>query len=372
MKVVVNTIPLLSPLTGVGKYTWQICRSMAEADAGHEYSYYYGYYSRRLYCANQSDQSVASVKDVIKGIPLLGRSLRRLKAAGAALSRKRFDIYFEPNYILLPVRARKSVVTIPDFSVFLHPEWHPREVVEYFRRHFTKSIGRADRMIVMSDFIRDAAVGEFGFDPARITTIHLGCDHRLFHRQESSTLEKLRVRYNLPRDFILYVGSIEPRKNLLRLLEAYRRLPMSFRGEIKLVLAGFSGWGNKDVMTLLKSLENDVFYVGYVDEADLAGLYSLARLFVYPTLYEGFGLPPLEAMACGCPVVVSRVASLPEVCGDAAYYVNPTDVDDISQGLSLLINDQPRLSMMREKGLRQSSVFSWGKSAREHLSVFAA
>lgn len=370
MRVVVNTIPLLSPLTGVGKYTWQICRSMAETERDNEYFYYYGYYSRQLYCANQSGRSIASIKDAIKGIPLLGRSLRRLKAAGAALSRERFDIYFEPNYILLPIRARKAVATIPDFSVFLHPEWHRRDVVEYFRSHFFRNIGRADRLIVMSNFIRDTAISEFGFDPDRIATIPLGCDHRLFHRYEASALEALYARYNLPRQFILYVGSIEPRKNLSRLLDAYRRLPLSLRRDIKLVLAGFSGWENADVMELLKALENDVCYIGYVDEADLAGLYSLARVFVYPALYEGFGLPPLEAMACGCPVVVSRVASLPEVCGEAAVYVDPLDIEQISSQLEQLLDDDAQLARMRVAGQERARDFSWTKAASAHLHVF--
>lgn len=371
MRVVVNAIPLLSPLTGVGKYTWLVCREMARVGGENVYTYYYGYYSPRLFCANQNGRTVAAIKDVVKEIPLLGRSLRLLKGAGVWLTPQRYDVYFEPNYVLLKIRAERIVAAIPDFSVYLHPEWHRREAVEFFRKNFARNIVRADRIIAISDFIRDAAVGEFGFDPEAVTTIHLGCDHEVFYPRERASLAGLRERFRLPDHFILYVGSIEPRKNLLRLLKAYRQLPAATRRDVKLVLAGFHGWDNAEVMDLLSGMQEDVSYLGYVEEPDLAGLYNLAELFIYPTLYEGFGLPPLEAMACGCPVVVSKVASLPEVCGDAAAYVDPLDIDGISGTLERLLGDVETLSLMKKRGKARAGLFSWEKTAREHLRVFS-
>jgi len=156
----------------------------------------------------------------------------------------------------------------------------------------------------------------------------------------------------------------------MRLLQAYRQLPAKVRNEVKLVLAGFRGWDNTDVLELLASLNNDVVYLGYIPEHDLAGLYNLAEAFVYPALYEGFGLPPLEAMACGCPVVVSKVASLPEVCGEAAAYVNPLCVDEISSALEQICNHATERQLLSIKGLQQAAKFSWERSAREHLAVF--
>lgn len=135
------------------------------------------------------------------------------------------------------------------------------------------------------------------------------------------------------------------------LLKAYRQLPSVLRNEVKLVLAGFSGWDNAEVMSLLNVLKEDVAYLGYVPEEDLASLYCLAEFFVYPALYEGFGLPPLEAMACGCPVLVSNVASLPEVCGDAAIYVNPLDVNDLSTQMSRLLSDENLKTALKKSSL---------------------
>lgn len=371
MRVVVNTIPLLSPLTGVGKYTWQICRAMENVAAENEYAYYYGYYSSRLFCAGAGKASVSRAKDVIKNIPFLGRSLRLLKGAGALFTRGDFDVYFEPNYIPLRIPTKKTVVAVPDLSPFLHPEWHRRETVEYFRSHFFKNITRTDHIITISDFIRDAAIEEFGFSADRVTTVPLGYDSEFFFPQERTTLGALREKYLLPERFVLYVGSIEPRKNLVRLLKAYRQLPVALRKDVKLVLVGFSGWDNADVMSLLSVLKEDVAYLGYIPEEDLASLYCLAEIFVYPALYEGFGLPPLEAMACGCPVLVSNVASLPEVCGEAALYVNPLDVNELSAQMSRLLADENLKKALKHIGLAQASRFSWKRSAIEHLEVFS-
>nr|WP_256502708.1 glycosyltransferase family 1 protein [Desulfuromonas sp. KJ2020] len=181
----------------------------------------------------------------------------------------------------------------------------------------------------------------------------------------------LRERLHLPSRFVLFVGSIEPRKNLLRLLQAYQLLSDRLRREVKLVLAGFRGWENREVMAILKKLEGDVHYLGYVTEQDLAALYNLADLFVYPSLYEGFGLPPLEAMACGCPVLVSRIASLPEVCGEAAAYLDPENVEEMTAELTRLLEDGTARGQLATKGLERAQLFSWERSAREHLAVFA-
>lgn len=370
MRIVVNTIPLLSPLTGIGKYTWQICRAMANVAEENEYAYYYGYYSSRLFCSGDGKSSVSKAKDVMKNIPLLGRSLRLLKGAGAVLTRRDFDVYFEPNYIPLRIPTKKTVVTVPDLSPFLHPEWHCRETVEYFRNHFFKNITQADQIITISNFIRDTAIEEFGFSADRVTTVPLGYDPESFSPRDPTTLVAFREKYHLPERFVLYVGSIEPRKNLVRLLKAYRQLPSVLRKEIKLILAGFRGWDNDEVMELLTELKEDVSYLGYVAEEDLANLYCLAEIFVYPALYEGFGLPPLEAMACGCPVLVSKVASLPEVCGEAAVYVNPLDVNEMCDQMGNLLCDESLKMKLKKEGLTQARRFSWEKSATEHLQVF--
>lgn len=374
MKIAINTLPLLSPLTGIGHYIYQISKALADLNRGHSYTYYYGYYSSTLASYGGSENLFFSkLKGLTRKIP--GRSavcktLRGIKQLGAILSRREFDVYFEPNYIPLKIHAKKTVVTVADFSFKLHPEWHPKDRLEYFGSNFWTKIRNADRVIFISDYMRRCAIEEFGFSPEKLRTIHLGFDRALFRPYSSRVFESLRGKYNLPNQFILSVGSLEPRKNLKKLILAYMGLDVMLRRNFKLVLVGFSGWNNQDVMRLLDKIKGDVVYLGYIPTEDLAVLYSTAELFVYPSFYEGFGLPPLEAMSCGCPVVVSNATSLPEVCGDAVAYVDPYCVDDISRVISELLNDKGLRDSLSARGLKRAELFSWEKSAAQHLKVF--
>lgn len=369
MKIAIDAIPLFSPLTGIGKYTWQIARALRAIDQENDYSYFYGYFSEKLKWEKGAGGAAFQVKEQIRKIPFLGDGARRFGRSLGFLSLGGFDLYFEPNFIPLNIRARRTLVTVADFSFEAHPDWHPKDRVEFFRRNFWKRIRRADGIVVISDFVKQSAI-EFGLPAENLRTIHLGVDGEFFRVMERDRLLATKMKFNLPDSFILFVGSIEPRKNLLRLLHAYLSLDSRLRKEMKLVLVGFKGWGNQEVMDLLNRAKDDVLYTGYVSESELGEIYNLATLFAYPSLYEGFGLPALEAMACGCPVVASNVTSLPEVCGDAALLIDPLDETSLADALGRLAVDESRRSALRKKGLERAALFSWEKSAREHLRVF--
>jgi glycosyltransferase involved in cell wall biosynthesis len=370
MKIAIDTVLLLSPLTGIGNYAYQIARKLHEIAPSHDYTYFYGYYSSRLLSPGEHLDSVHRLKEAVRKIPILGRSARSLKNLANLFSAREFDLYFEPNFIPLNIRARRTVVTVADFSFARFPEWHTADKVHYYAKNFWEKIRRADRIIVISDFIRNEAIQRFGFSPDKLTTIPLGVDREIYRIYDPQDLRSTREKYRLPENFILFVGSIEPRKNLERLLLAYQGLEESARSEVKLVLAGFKGWENERIVSLIRKMRSDVFYLGYLPEGDLGKIYNLARLLVYPSLYEGFGLPPLEAMACGCPVVVSNAASLPEVCGEAAVYAEPEDPDSIREEIVQILRDDRLRNALVEKGIVRASSFSWEKSAREHLRVF--
>jgi len=370
MKIAIDTVLLLSPLTGVGNYAYQISKNLREIGPSHEYTYFYGYYSSRLFSPGEQLESVQRVKEAVRKIPFLGTAARNLKDLANLFSSREFDLNFEPNFIPLNIPARRTVVTVPDFSFARFPEWHTPDKVRYYAKSFWKKIHRADRIIVISDFIRSEAIQLFGFPPDQLTTISLGVDQEIYKVYQLRDLSETRAKYHLPENFILFVGSIEPRKNLERLLLGYQNLEESMRREVKLVLVGFKGWENEGIVTLMRKMKGDVFYLGYVPEVELGKIFNLARLFVYPSLYEGFGLPPLEAMACGCPVVVSNTASLPEVCSDAAYYVEPQDLNSISEGIGQVLRDDRLRSTLIQKGIDRASSFSWEKSARAHLRLF--
>ncbi len=370
MKIAIDTIPLLSPLTGVGHYTYQIAKALQEIDSTHEYSYFYGYYSPNLISPGEHPRSFYRLKEAVRKLPFLGTAARNFKDWGNYFSSRRFDLYFEPNFIPLRMPAKRTVVTVLDFSFARFPEWHSKDKVRYFRKHFWKKISRADRIIVISDFIKNEAVHSFGFSEDQLTTIHLGFDRSIFRVYPREDLLAVKNKYRLPENFILFVGSIEPRKNLQNLLQAYMDLEESVRKELKLVLVGFKGWENEEIMSVIRKLKGNVFYTGYVPDEELAKIYNLASLFVYPSFYEGFGLPPLEAMACGCPVIVSDAASLPEVCGKAALYVAPHDVPSITGAIHKCLTTPSLKESLINEGWERIKLFSWEKCANEHLKVF--
>jgi glycosyltransferase involved in cell wall biosynthesis len=163
---------------------------------------------------------------------------------------------------------------------------------------------------------------------------------------------------------------VEPRKNLKNLLLAYSILPKSLTDEVKLVIAGFRGWKNEEIMSLLMKLKKNVFYFGYVSDEELAILYNSAVVFVYPSFYEGFGLPNIEAMACGCPVITSDIPVMREICGDAACYVNPYEIESIKDGIIKVLEDKDFRNELVQKGFQRIKNFSWEKSASEHLKIF--
>ena len=370
MKIAINTILLLSPLTGVGNYAHQIAKTLRRIDNLHEYTYFYGFYSSNLISPEESPESFYRLKETVRKIPFLGTLARNLKDFGNYFSSRSFDLYFEPNFIPLKVPAKHIVVTVPDFSFARFPEWHSKDKVQYFKKHFWKKIIKAERIIVISNFIREEAMHLFGFPEEQLTAIHLGFDSDIFKIYDPQDLPPVKKKYHLPENFILFVGSIEPRKNLRTLLRAYMDLEEPIRKEFKIVLVGSKGWENEEIMSLIRKLKSDVLYLGYVPDNELGKFYNLASLFVYPSFYEGFGLPPLEAMACGCPVIASNVASLPEVCGEAVFYIDPNDIGSIARGMDRVLNDETLRKSFIMKGLERSKLFSWEKSAKEHLKVF--
>jgi glycosyltransferase involved in cell wall biosynthesis len=370
MKIAIDAILLLSPLTGVGNYAYQIAKALQSIDPVNEYTYFYGFYSSNLISPEERPDNFSRLKETVRKIPFLGTLAKNLRDVANYFSSRTFDLYFEPHFIPLRIPAKHTVVTVPDFSFSRFPEWHSQDKVRYFQKHFWKKIDQAERIILISDFIREEASQLFRFPADRLTTIHLGFDPDIFRVYPPQDLLPVRRKYHLPENFMLFVGSIEPRKNLRSLLRAYMELEEPVRKEFKIVLVGFEGWKNEEIMSLLGKLEPDVLYLGYVPDNELGKFYNLASLFVYPSFYEGFCLPPLEAMACGCPVIVSNAASLPEVCGEAAFYVDPNDIGSIARGMDRVLKDETLRKSMIAKGLERSRLFSWEKSAREHLKVF--
>lgn len=372
-EIFINTSSLLAPRTGIGNYTFHIASRLLTAQ-DIKITFFDGHYTSKLPKATQqmAEGRQSKLLTALKQFPSVYNLLKRLHNTMLArtLKNRVFDLYFEPAFLPLSVSARHLVITVHDFSFHLHRDWHPEERVMYFEKYFWNEVKKADHLIFVSNFIRKSAIEEFGMNAARCTTIYCGVDHNIFRPQNAQELQVIRQRYNLSEPFILFTGSVEPRKNLQNLIKAYLSLPASVRKDVKLLLAGFSGWRNKEIMHTIQAYSQDIRYMGYVPEKDLAGLYNLAEVFVYPSFYEGFGLPPLEAMACGAAVIVSNTTSMPEVCGNAALYVNPSNADQIASAILDLLQDSAKREALSAAGKRRAALFSWDKAAQAHLTLF--
>ena len=367
-RIVVNTLVLLSPLTGIGNYVSQLVRHFALLDAPNDYTYFYGFFTKRIIVV---DHHIHRLKAELTKAPWLTKALRETQFLLSRLRRSEFDLYFEPNFIPLPIKAKRVVTTVHDFSFKLFPEAYPKERIEHFNKNFARNIKRSNRIITVSAFTKTEATEFLQLPPEMIIPVPLGVDHDVFRPRKRESLEQCKRELGLPEKFILSVGTKEPRKNLDRLLRAYLELPEWMKGEFKIVLVGPQGWGEGYSTGVFQKIRDRLMVLDYVGVDTLACIYSLASLFVFPSLYEGFGLPPLEAMACGCPVVVSNAASLPEICGEAAFYVDPKDVPSMTGAMAKVLNDSELRERLISKGLEQAKLFSWEKTAKETLGIFS-
>ena len=283
----------------------------------------------------------------------------------ALLRRVGADVLHSPHYTrpLAPLPCA-SLVGIMDLTFFLMPQYHTRLKVVFFQRMMRASARMADRFIAISDSTRRDLTSCLGVEGDRIDVTPLAVSPAFQPIRDASRLDALRRKYRLPDRFILYVGRLEPRKNLLRLLVAYRGLLGESEDAPQLVLGGAWGWQSNELKQRVAELAERVSVLGFVPDDDLPALYSAATLFVYPSLYEGFGIPVLEAMACGAPTLTSAVSSMPEVAGDAAELVDPNDSDGLREAIGRLIADPERRALLRERGLRRAEMFSWDQTAR--------
>lgn len=378
MDLIFNAVPLLGRQTGVGHYARQIAQGLAARPDMFSTTYYYGYYSRKLIGDDENGGAaslIGRIKSLIARRPLARRVCRKglavASAAWHALRGVRHDCYFEPNFILMPgIRARHAVLTAHDFSCFLYPQWHPAERVRFMEKHFRAGLERADAVITVSEAIRKEALELFSLAPDRVHAIPNGVDLRRFHPGTEDSRRTVRRRLNLPEHFILHVGTLEPRKNLSGLLDAHAALPEALQRRFPLLLAGAPGWNNADILAKIEKRSAYVHLRGYVADADLPDLYRAADVVAYPSWYEGFGLPALEALACGCPTLISTDAALREVCGDAALCAPPGDTDAMSARLKELLENETLLSDLRRRGPEQAARFRWETSVQRHLELF--
>jgi alpha-1,3-rhamnosyl/mannosyltransferase len=290
----------------------------------------------------------------------------------ARVPRGEFDLYHETNYVPRPFDG-PVVATIYDLSLAIHPETHPEARVWFFRRDFVRRLPRIDRFFVLTSSVKEELEALFGVDPERVTVTAPGVDTELFRPARGGAEEAGAPETALPDPgFLLFVGSLEPRKGLETLFRAYAGLPPELRAAHPLVLVGPPGWKFRSAWRLVSELGlgDRVRRLGFVDDAVLAEVYRRAAALAFPTLYEGFGLPVLEAMASGTPVVCSDIAACAEVAGDAAERVAPGDVAAWTDALERMLTSGDLRSRLAGAGPVRARSFSWRSCAERTLAVY--
>lgn len=368
MKVLLNALSIAYPISGVGQYTLQMGRALGSLLCPEKVLWFGKDFSVDSHMKSPGiiDSIQYCLKDAFRKIPGLRTRVhiwRNHRFQSYACETKP-SLYHETNYVPFDFQHGPTIITVCDLSFVRHPEWHPVDRVKYFEEYCLPKLGQVEAVITISEFSRREILNLLNVDQDKIYVTPLGVD-------QSFTPGKNRMQ-GLPERYILYVGNPEPRKNLQMLLYAYRSLPKNLQERYPLVLAGAKGWHTNEIKKTLRSFHKDgkIISTGYIPQALLPDLYRGASLFVYPSLYEGFGLPVIEAMACGVPVITSNTTSLPEVVGDAGVLVNPYDIDELREALHELLINEKMGSEMIERGLERAKLFTWEKCARETLDVY--
>ena len=366
MRIGLDAIPLVAAKTGIGHYTDALASSLARLHSDHQYvllsPFDFAFHSGNGTPANLS-KMFFPVRSVFRKWWLAGLP--------AMLRISPLDVFHGTNYCIPVFSNCPTVVTIHDLSLFTQAHTHEDENVKRGKRRMPLMARRATKIIVPSEFTKRETIQYLGIREDKIQVIFEAARDNLKPLAAAEcqpTLEK----YQLRQPYLLYVGTIEPRKNLLTLIRAYDELLRTTTHRPQLALCGGKGWLFDEVFKLVEELKltDQVRFTGYVADEDLPALYSAAEAFVYPSLYEGFGLPPLEAMACGTATITSNVSSLPEVVGQAGLTHDPNDWQTLTAHIAKLLGDPTAREHFRRAGIAQAARFSWDRAARETQSVY--
>jgi len=282
---------------------------------------------------------------------------------------QRPDVFFSPTHYSPRFSPVPTVVSVMDLSYILYPELFKKSDLYQLKNWTAYSVKNAKRIFTISQSSKDDIIKTYQISPQKVVVTYPGIKKENSKTEMASTVT-LKNKYGVSGDYILFVGTLQPRKNIVRLIEAFQLVSSKF-DDITLVIIGKKGWMFEDILNTpaKKGLSDRVKFLSFVPDDDLASFYKRAIFFILPSLYEGFGLPVLEAMKQGCPVITSNVSSLPEAGGDAALYVDPTDTEDIAQKMKLLLQDKDLRKKLTEKGFDQIKKFSWEKTAKKTLEV---
>ena len=369
MHITIDYTSALRQTAGIGRYTRGLVAALAQIDQENEYT---------LFCAGQAPEnqswpenfsvrvSHVPARWLTAGWHRFGIPVPAERVAGTC------DVFHSPDFTLPPLREARGVVTVHDLSFLKLPECADPGLRSYLSRAVPRGVAQAARVLADSENTKHDLVELLNVTPDKVSVVPAGVESSFRPIRDTAKLADVRTRYNLPDWFILSVGTIEPRKNLSRLISAYGQLRRQTGLPHSLVIAGKKGWLYQGIFEQVarEGLSEHVQFPGFVADADLPALYTLADLLAFPSLYEGFGLPPLEAMACGTPVVASNSSSLPEAVGTAALLVDAEDVDGLAEAIARVLCDANLRARLSDMGRAQAVRFTWDGAARRLLDAY--
>jgi alpha-1,3-rhamnosyl/mannosyltransferase len=371
-RVAVNATSLLSPLTGIGQYTSNLMQAISRR--GHfDPHYFYGHgwgRSLREVPVRGINRAKELVKRVVPNPHEVGRQIQVFQFR-RGLRKLPCDLYHDPNY--LPLEFPGPIVnTVHDLSFVRYPETHPAIRIRFLEKYLPDALERCNCVITDSAFVRDEVLSVFGVPRDKIYPIHLGVSpayHPRPREETRATLERFELSHG---QYVLAVGTLEPRKNLIQGLRSFHRLPEKLREAMPFVIVGMKGWLTAGIEAEIDSLASrgQVRSLGYLPNEDLLQIYAGATMLIYPSVYEGFGLPALEAMASGIPVITSNRSSLPEVVGEVGIMVDPGDEHGFTEAMRRIAEDPIERAVRSAAGLERARHFTWAKCAEETERVY--
>lgn len=371
MRIGFDLRPFLRHATGVGIYYKNLLFSLARIDMNNQYYLFSSSYKDRFQQEELPSFSQCEFHDARYPVKLINFLWQRLEWPPLdKFFNVELDLTHSPIPLLLPTKGNK-IVTVHDLFFMDFPAYVQGEARKNFAQKIENSLHRADGILVVSQFIKDQIVNRFSLNEDKIKVVYHGVDPDFFNKPSKVQTDIVKKKYALPSTFILFVGAIEPRKNLVKLIEALG-LIREKSVDVSLVIAGKKGI---DYQNLLKKIEElklqpQVLFLDYLPEGDLKVLYHLASCLVFPSLCEGFGLPLVEAMASECPLVISRSPALPEIARDAALYFHPEDTEDMASQIITVLVDEDKRKILVEKGNLRVRDFSWTHTAEKTLEFY--
>jgi glycosyltransferase involved in cell wall biosynthesis len=395
MRIGVNTLPLFpGQIGGMETYTVNLLTHLTAIDRQHTYYFFVAHYNRDLFNAQFQRPNVVTVPtlslqglryaergpakvagSVGQRLPRLSRWLVNATASAhilANIRRHKIDLWFCPLINLAPRHVRlPSVVCIPDLQPELYPEFFRRDLSDWYRKRLPASCREATKIITLSEFSRSTMVERYGISPEKIHAISLAVGDEFLSSKDEAALKAVRSKYTLPAQYAFYPANTWPHKNHTTLLKALHLLRTKYGKRLSCVFTGIARGGHHAFLKTAQELDltGQVKLLGHVERGDMPLLYRSASFLIFPSLFEGFGLPLLEAMASDCPVVCSNVASIPEVVGDAALLFDPHDPKAIADAMHRVLTDTELRRALVQAGRERCRQFSWERTARETLKV---